>query len=175
MADASQEETAATLTRKLEAVFGAVQRERMDGIPILNPKLAVAAIGMRASSAGWLCVLVTPWFINGVLLPATEADAKAWAALPIGTKIEQTLPSGVYEFICGAEEALGPYRICSLFSPVLQFEDQDAALATAEAAIAEFFNTASEDASSAPPKGGKPQVNRRSLLFGRKAPAGERQ
>ena len=38
---------ASELTRKLEAVFGMIERERMHDIPILNPSLRVAAIGMR--------------------------------------------------------------------------------------------------------------------------------
>jgi [NiFe] hydrogenase assembly HybE family chaperone len=172
MADAAnKEEIAAALTRKLEAVFGAIERERMHGVPILNTKLSVAAIGMRASAAGWLSVLVTPWFINAILLPASEADAEAWAALPAGTKVQHELPAGIFEFICSAEEELGPYRMCSLFSPVLQFENQEAAVAAADGAMTALFDDA---ATSAPvetqaPRTEKPQVSRRSLFFGRKA------
>jgi [NiFe] hydrogenase assembly HybE family chaperone len=165
------DETAALLSRKLEAVFGAVERERMGGVPILNPKLGVAAIGMRPCAAGWLCVLVTPWSINAMLLPAGEAEAEAWSQLPAGTKVQHALASGMFEFICGEEAALGPYRMCSLFSPVLQFESQDAAVAAAEAAMLEFFNDGAASASS---QSEKPQVSRRSLLFGRKPPAEER-
>ncbi len=173
MADAaSQDETAARLPRKLEAIFAAIERERMHGVPILNPKLSVACVGMRSHAGGWVCVLVTPWFINVMLLPGNEADAGAWAAFPLGTKVQHTFPAGVFEFICGAEDGLGPYRICSLFSPVMQFENQEAALAAAQAAMTTLFE---EEKAPAPGKNGKPQVSRRSLIFGRKAPAEERQ
>jgi [NiFe] hydrogenase assembly HybE family chaperone len=173
MADApSQEETGALLSRKIEAIFGAIERERMDGVPILNTKLSAAAVGMRPHEGAWLCVLVTPWFINVMLLPASETDAAAWAAIPAGTKVQHAFPAGAFEFLCGREEALGPYRMCSLFSPVLQFENQEAALAAAEAAMKTLFEA---EKAPEPATKDKPQVSRRSLIFGRKAPAGERE
>jgi [NiFe] hydrogenase assembly HybE family chaperone len=176
MADAlSQEEAAARLTQKLEAVFGAIERERMAGIPILNSRLRVAAIGMRPCSAGWVGVLVTPWFINAILLPASEADQEGWSATPAGTRVRHELPAGTFEFICGAEPDLGPYRMCSLFAPVLQFESHEAAIAAAKGAMTAFFEDRSAkapQAQEAPPKTKKPQVTRRTLLFGRKDSAG---
>jgi [NiFe] hydrogenase assembly HybE family chaperone len=172
MADAASEEAGALLSRKIEAIFGAIERERMDGVPILNTKLSVAAVGMRPHEGGWICVLVTPWFINVMLLPGNEADAAAWAAIPAGTKVQHAFPAGVFEFICGGEEALGPYRMCSLFSPVLQFDNQEAALAAAEAALKTLFEA---EKAPEPEKKDKPQVSRRSLIFGRKAPAEERE
>jgi [NiFe] hydrogenase assembly HybE family chaperone len=170
----SKEEAAVRLSRKLEAVFAAIERERMADVPILNARLRVAAIGMRNCSGGWFCVLVTPWFINAILLPGSEADAEAWAALPPGTKVQHELPAGTFEFICGAEQDLGPYRLCSLFSPVLQFENQEAAVGAAKGAMTAFFEDRSAKApqtQEAPSKAEKPQVSRRTLLFGRKGPA----
>ncbi|TXH61274.1 MAG: [NiFe]-hydrogenase assembly chaperone HybE, partial [Burkholderiaceae bacterium] len=37
-----------------------------------------------------------------------------------------------FEFLGAHEEGFGPFEACSLFSPMFQFEDQAAALATAE-------------------------------------------
>jgi len=69
---AAEEKTPAVLqTRKLEAVFSKIERERMSDIPILNPSLQVAAIGMRPLGESWVCALVTPWFINLMALPQT--------------------------------------------------------------------------------------------------------
>ena len=174
MADAmSQEEAAARLARKLESVFGEIERERMTGIPILNPRLRVASIGMRPCSGGWLSVLVTPWFIDAILLPESEADAEAWAAQPAGSKVQHDLPAGTFEFICAAEQDLGPYRLCSLFSPVLQFENQEAAVAAAQGAMTALFDDGSASAArarEAAEGAEKPQVSRRALLFGRKDP-----
>ena len=88
MTEVSAEEAnhAAYLTRKLEAVFSMIERERMGDIPILNRALSVAAIGMRPFGEAWVCALVTPWFINLMLLPGTPDVAEAWSRLGIGTK-----------------------------------------------------------------------------------------
>jgi len=64
--------------------------------------------------------------------------------------------------------------MCSLFSPVLQFENQEAALATAEAALGALFDENPDaarepEAASVPPKKDARQVSRRNLLFGTKA------
>lgn len=172
MADALQSqtagdesETAARLSQKLEGVFAAIERERMQEIPILNPKLRVACIGMRAYNGLWVSILVTPWFINVMLLPGSEEEARAWSGIHSGAKVQHQFPAGAFEFICGAEAELGPYRICSLFSPVLQFEDQDAALAAAEGAIGALFEAEKQPTSE---KKEAPQLSRRTLFFGRK-------
>ena len=71
--------------------------------------------------------------MNLMLLPLADDE---WAALPSGTKINRPFPSGTYEFILGEEEGVGRYLMCSLFSPVFEFQNQEAAVATAEAVIA---------------------------------------
>ena len=183
MTDGSQEGAAAEekfaaqaleLTRKLEATFGMIERERMGGVPILNPALRVAAVGMRAHGQTWACGLVTPWFINLMLLPGTPELAAAWSGFSIGTKVSHDFPAGTFEFLCGADEALGPYRMCSLFSPVLEFENQEAALAAAEAAMGALFEEnldAPREQKAAPPRPAKDagQLSRRTLFLGRKA------
>jgi [NiFe] hydrogenase assembly HybE family chaperone len=165
---------AADLTDKLEAVFSMIERERMGDVPILNPALTVAAIGMRPYSESWVCALVTPWFINLMLLPQTAEVAEAWGRFDAGTKVRHDFPAGTFEFICGAEDALGPYRMCSLFSPVGQFENQDAALSTAEGAITALFDEnidslGEPEAATVPSKKEAVQVSRRTLFLGRKA------
>ncbi len=165
---------ASELTRKLEAVFGMIERERMHDIPILNNALRIAAIGMRPFGEVWACALVTPWFINLMVLPRTPTVAAAWNRDIIGTKVSHEFPAGMFEFICCGEDGLGPYRMCSLFSPVLQFENQEAALATGEAAIAALFDANLDhapepEAQPAPPKKDAAQVSRRTLFLGRKA------
>ena len=160
--------------RKLESVFEKIERERMRDLPILNPALRVAVVGMRSFGGTWLCGLVTPWFINVMLLPQSADDSEAWGRMGLGSKVEHDFPAGTFEFLCSAEDELGPYRMCSLFSPVLQFGNQEAALATAEAALAALFDenldSAREpEAASVPPKKDAGPVSRRNLLFGAKA------
>ena len=149
------------------------ERERMGGVPILNPALRVAAVGMRGHGETWACGLVTPWFINLMLLPGAPEIAQAWSGFSIGTKVSHDFPAGTFEFLCGADEALGPYRMCSLFSPVPEFENQEAALAAAEAALLALFDEnidapPEQKAPPAPPANKPAQVSRRTLFFGRK-------
>lgn len=156
------------LMRKLETVFGRIERERMAGVPILNPALRVAATGIRPSGDVWVSALVTPWFINLMLLPRTPELAEAWMRDAAGAKVNHAFPAGTFEFICGgSEDELGPYRMCSLFSPVLQFENQEAALAAGEAALAALFdeNLAAPETAAASRK--ETQMSRRNLLFAR--------
>ena len=127
----------------LESAFRRIEAGRMREVPILNPALAVRAVGFRRHDAGWLGVLVTPWFMNLLLLPASGVP---WVSLGEGEKRTMAFPAGAFEFIGGHEEAIGEYQSCSLFSPVLEFEDQQAAIATAEAAIASLFEPAIDGA-----------------------------
>ncbi len=173
---AEQRAIAGALAQALEAAFGKIERERMGDVPILNPALKVAALGMRTFGGVWFATVVTPWFINVIALPASVADAEAWSRVTTGEKVFRQLPAGAFEFICGSEDGIGPYQMCSLFSPVLEFENQEAAIATAEAAMNALFdaslNPASEkaakeaEAAAAQAKREAPQLSRRALMFG---------
>ena len=125
---------------RLQAAFERVHRERMHDVPILNTALGITAIGTRAVEAGWLSALVTPWFINLMLLPGTPEQMQAYSALQLGSTVAHSFPSGRFEFIVGEEGDLGRYQMCSLFSPVLEFESHGAAVITAESAIAALFD-----------------------------------
>ncbi len=111
----------------LVSAFRQIERTRMKGLPFLNPELRVEAVGFVPWDTGALGVLVTPWFMNLVLLPGTAE----WPQLRVGDKVRQCFPSGCYEFTVGDEPGVGRYQGCSLFSPMLEFEDQAAAVATA--------------------------------------------
>jgi [NiFe] hydrogenase assembly HybE family chaperone len=65
--------------------------------------------------------------------------------LPSGTKINRSFPSGTYEFILGEEEGVGRYLMCSLFSPVFEFQNQEAAIVTAEAVLKSLMDETSHD------------------------------
>jgi [NiFe] hydrogenase assembly HybE family chaperone len=102
-----------------------------------------------------------------MLLPRNPEDAPDWASLPSGTKVKRQFPAGVFEFTAGAEEGLGPYQTCSLFSPVLEFESQEAALLTAEGALGAILDPGlSADEPDKTARAGQPEVSRRGLLFG---------
>ena len=132
------------LARGLERAFTRVQLERMQGVPVLNERLQVEAVDFHWWQEKCLGILITPWFINLMLLPE---EAQTWNALKVGSKVHHRFPSGTYEFIVGDEEGIGRYQMCSLFSPVFQFEDQEAAVATARAALEALMDEENRDTS----------------------------
>ncbi len=131
---------------RLERTFEEVRRTRMQDVPILNSSLRVQAVGTRAFGETWLSVLVTPWFINVMLLPGSDVEAGRWASLELGASVGHVLPAGRFAFIVGEEAALGRFQMCSLFSPVLEFADQETAVAAAEAALAALFEPPKDEA-----------------------------
>jgi [NiFe] hydrogenase assembly HybE family chaperone len=174
--DAREHTAGERLSRNLETVFSKIERERMRDVPILNSALSVACVGMRPFADGWLSVLVTPWFINLIALPADEASEQAWSRAAAGTKLTRQFPAGAFEFICASEDGIGPYQMCSLFSPVLEFESQEFALATAEASLSALFDAGLDPASGeaakqapVPAEQAKQEaqnISRRALIFG---------
>jgi [NiFe] hydrogenase assembly HybE family chaperone len=130
------------LSAGMETAFTRIQRERMTGMPLLNPALEVQSVGFRRWENYCLGVLITPWFMNLMLLPL---DANAWEELPSGSKINQSFPSGTCEFILGEEEGIGRYLMCSLFSPVFEFQNQEAAVVAAEAVLQRLMDETGRD------------------------------
>jgi [NiFe] hydrogenase assembly HybE family chaperone len=154
--------TADEAAARLQAAFGAIHRERMDGVPILNAALEVRVIGMRAWQGHWLGALVTPWFMNLVVLPGEGA----WRKASDRDSVWYAFPSGRFEFIAGSEPGLGEYHACSLFSPVLEFADQETAVETARMALESLFDPAllGEKPAAKNPDG--PGMSRRDFLRG---------
>lgn len=149
-------------TARLVQVFEAIGRERMAGVPIQNPRLVVEAVGFREWNGHWLGALVTPWFINLVVMPA---DPAAWRSAPERETVHYPFPTGVYPFLAARAPGLGEYHACSLFSPVLEFADQDAARETARIALAGLFDAAVLG-ETAPPGGAGQAMSRREFLRG---------
>ena len=142
-------QAAATLpdpSAQLEQAFGAVVT-RMAGLPIVNGALAVEAVGFAPWQGHWLGVLVTPWFMNLILAPR---DRAAWQPLAQGEKRAYRFPAGIYDFIGASDPLAGEYQMCSLFSPVLQFDEQAAARMVAELARAALFDVANAEVSAVP-------------------------
>jgi [NiFe] hydrogenase assembly HybE family chaperone len=145
----------------LEQAFERVHGGPMAGVPMLNPALRVQAVGFRPWQSHWLGVLVTPWFMNLMLLPRIES---AW--LPLAERDKRTLmfPAGAFEFIGGRDPGVGDYQACSLFSPMCDFADHGGALATAEAVLEGLL----QGPPAAPAAPQKPMVSKRDFLFGRR-------
>ncbi len=133
----------------LEAAFRRILREQMRGLPMVNPALAVEAVGFRPWGEHWLGVLVTPWFMNLVLMPRVAAR---WHAIGEREKRQHVFPAGVFEFIGARDKSLGDFQACSLFSPMFNFADHAAARATAAAALEALFDAAHRDGAQVPQK-----------------------
>lgn len=146
----------------LEGCFRAIQRERLRGLPMLNPALAVQAVDFEPEPGHGLAlgVLVTPWFMNLVRLPL----AAGVETLAPGESAPRTLGARRFDFIGAHEETLGPFEACSLFSPMAEFADQDGAVATARAVLEQLRGRPA----TRPPA----QPARRGFLFGRHGAAG---
>ncbi|WP_293762057.1 [NiFe]-hydrogenase assembly chaperone HybE [uncultured Aquitalea sp.] len=148
---------------ELETVFGLIEATRMAGVPLLNPALRVEAIGFRRWSPGaaetdlagelWAGVMLTPWFMNLMLLPALPGTLPP---VPPGGEIRLALPGGDMPFLAGHEAGLGHYCLCSLFSPVTEFADQDTARETALEILRLMFPP--------PPPAHAPDLSRRRLF-----------
>jgi len=121
---------------RLEAVFTRIWKTRMEGLPFLNPKLRVQAVGFRPWGGDWLGALVTPWSVNLVLLPGDGP----WTSLPVGGERIVALPAGRFRFIAGHDDELGEHHACSLFSPAQEFGEHETARAVAEASLAALFD-----------------------------------
>lgn len=125
------------ITEKLERIYNVIYTERMHDIPIVNTDINVHAIGFQAWKNNYLGVMITPWFMNLTLLPGESED---WSDKPELSTVSHVFPSGKYSFTIGFEAELGHYQSCSLFSPMFEFADDQAAVDTAEAVMHELMN-----------------------------------
>ena len=136
VADAGPALPTETIAR-LEAAFREIHTAQMRGLPIVNDALAVKAVGFRRHNERWLGALVTPWFLNIVLLPGEGED---WSELVPGAKELIEFPSGRYEFVHANRKGVGAYKACSLFSPMFEFASMLQATETASAALVSLFD-----------------------------------
>ncbi len=130
----------------LERVFQRILETSMSDVPICNDKLKVEAIAYGPVETEWLGVLVTPWCMNFMLLCTEETEG--WDVKRTGLKFNHIFPAGRFEFISGKDDELGPYRMCSLFSPMFQFGDHNSAMQTAALSLKTLMDaTEGEDIS----------------------------
>ena len=126
----------------------------MKGLPIYNPTLAVEAVGFRNHEGREVGVMVTPWFMNITVLPSAT-DKAVWIN---GGTLRLSFPSGVYDFMVSELPDIGLIASCSLFSPMSDFTDHEAAQIAAVAAADALFQVEEPEPA--------PTVSRRQLLGG---------
>ena len=136
--------------------FQAIHHERMEGLPIVNPVLTVEAVGFDWWEGHRLGVLITPWFINLIVLPGSDE----WSVSDQGSLVRIDFPSGPCELTVCRDEVLGTYLAAVLFRTVVDFPDQLTARVTADEALLSILST---------PPPADTRVNRRDLLTGLRA------
>ena len=104
----------------LVAYYRKVYDERMRDLPIVNDALRVEAVGFRELAEHQFGVLITPWFINLVLLPGTDR----WEDRAQGSVCKIELPGGKVDFTVAHDEMLGTSLSAALFGTVQDFPDQ---------------------------------------------------
>jgi [NiFe] hydrogenase assembly HybE family chaperone len=130
-----------------------IHRERMQGLPIVHPGLEVEAVGFAPWEEHDLGVLITPWFMNLVLLP----HGPQYDELPQGETVEFRFPSGPCEFTVTRDEVLDPYLSAVLFRTVVDFPSQHFVREVAAEALASLL---------ALPPVDEPKIGRREFLGG---------
>ena len=115
------------LKHKIVARFQVIDIERMRDLPIYNPALIVEAINFQAielpsEKNAFIGALITPWFINVLLLHTEEIKAAE-----LGQRLSYQLPAGDFEFMVGEDEELGRYDFHTIASPVLKYKSQHVA------------------------------------------------
>ncbi|MCW5672268.1 MAG: [NiFe]-hydrogenase assembly chaperone HybE [Hydrogenophaga sp.] len=151
----------------LEDFYRLVQAERMQGIALLNAALCVEAVGFEWAAADGEAVpvaegvLITPWFMSLVRLPAQ--------ALPhgglVGRSFVRDFGSERFDFLGAHDPAIGYHETCALFSPMGGFATQALARETAREALALTRPVAA--APAAPPA--QPVPSRRAFFLGGRA------
>ena len=138
---------------RLVAAFRDVA-DRMEGLGFVNPALQVEAVAFEPWQGHWLGVMVTPWFMNLVLLPRERSQ---WQPLPLRAKRKLHFPAGVFEFIGADDPVIGEHQTCSLFSPMHDFQDQAAARLVARLAREALFDAANAEVPESPAPVSRPR------------------
>lgn len=182
-APAARPDALAQRCETLVAAFRRIASTRMAGLPLLNPVLQVQAIGFallpwQAADAGQatdggppeapqaLGVLLTPWFMNLVCLPLARQDRP----VSNGQVQRRVLGGQGFDFTLAHEPSIGSFAACSLYSPVFEFRDMEAACGVAKAVLAVLQPAPAPVVPAGP--AAAPPGGRRSFLLGRRAGAG---
>lgn len=132
-----------------------VYEERFRGLPIINPELDVEAVGFRPLAEHEFGALITPWFINLVLLPGTDR----WQDRAQGSRCRIEFPGDNIDFTVSHDEELGTTLSAALFGTVTEFPDQAVAREVAAETLRLLFTEG-----EARGAGEGPKVSRRQLL-----------
>lgn len=121
------------IAQQFETCFDDIYQTRMHDVPIVNRKLSVKAIGFQEWNGQILGILLTPWFLNLILVPHLSEQEDT--SPQVGAKKMVPFASGSFEFIYNYEASVGGFWSCSLLSPVLDLDSQLLAEETANVSL----------------------------------------
>ena len=114
---------------QLEQAFIHIEQTRMQGIPILNPRLKVEVVGFQAWENDSLCVLITPWFMNLMAFPGSD---DVWNDLKVGGKFPMRFPEREYEMLVNEFDGMGRCLSFAIHSQMGEFEGHAIAVSVAQ-------------------------------------------
>lgn len=117
--------------------FREIGDTRMRELPFYNAQLSVEACGFtHFDESDLIGVLVTPWFMNLMLLPLEQAPVDPTR---FGQARGIPLPGGSRRFVYGGDEGIGAYWAHSLHSPMHAFGSQAHACNEARGVLAQVL------------------------------------
>jgi len=154
---AEPSDCAEALGCRLVDLYAVIYERSMRDVPIVNQALSVERIGFRDFDAYVVGILITPWFMNLIAVGQQESEtARAGFTKSIA------FPAGDVEFISGHLAGFGPYYAASLFSPMFDFADMEAAKSTALEIMLALFSAPVEELTKPRDK----SMDRRAFLRG---------
>lgn len=144
----------------LEDCYRRIGERSMRDLPIYNDALSIAAIGFDIRNDAISGILVTPWFMNLILVPRDGS----LASRATGSSFSHAFAAGAIDFTVGDIDGVGRIASSSLFSPMFEFDDMEAAKATATAAMIEILTSPAAEQDQA--RKLAPAVDRRNFLRG---------
>lgn len=137
--------------------FREIGDTQMRDLPCYNAKLEVEAWGFGAFADDSLIgVLITPWFMNLLVLPLRFEPVHASR---YGQSRAILLPSGERRFVYGGDERVGAFWAHSLYSPMQKFGSPAQARSEAQARLAAALKRP-------PAEPAAPSPGRRAFLMG---------
>lgn len=144
----------------LAAHFREIGDTRMRDLPFYNANLEVEAWGFSPMADDRLMgVLITPWFMNLVVLPLGLEPLQPHR---FGQSQMIPLPSGERKFLYSGDEGIGAFWAHSLHSPMQKFASPAHARGEARARLAEALKSPPAVPAAASP-------GRRAFLLGARA------
>jgi [NiFe] hydrogenase assembly HybE family chaperone len=148
--------------QRLMLLYREIYQRAMRDVPVCNHALTVECIGFRRYGDYAIGVVLTPWFMN--LVAVALPDSGLAIVGPDGGTQRLTFVAGEVDFTLSTLTGFGRLLSASLFSPMFDFADMEAARLTADHVLVALLNPESV-APPLPPRNPE-TVDRRALIRG---------